>query len=262
MKFIFILCFLLSAYSALANIDWRALSPYRVIGVKCLQGEHCREQSLDPYKGFYLKSNIPLDDQRQSRIRVNMITKAVLESQIIRCKASRGNNLNSDRCQPHSNSPTNPFRRRGIKCNHTNIYCKKISSGPYAGLVEKSNVDHTYPNYGQLPLQNGGRANRECIRDNRNVNCGKNTPPVRDSEVYIRIGIRCDSHSIYCERINSGRYQGFIKKSNILPSDTRYAQTAVVVTPHLLNCHQNIMGPNNIIIREERRNPGSSGATK
>ena len=60
--------------------------PYRIIGVNCLEGESCTSQPA-PYAGFQTKSNIPLDDERQSRIRPNVISKAVLERKVQACKA-------------------------------------------------------------------------------------------------------------------------------------------------------------------------------
>ncbi len=53
-------------------------SPYKVTGVACLKGEHCQLIEKGEYAGYYIKSNIPLDDPRIKNIRGNMFTKAVL----------------------------------------------------------------------------------------------------------------------------------------------------------------------------------------
>ena len=56
-------------------------SPYKVTGVACLKGEYCELIQEGEYKGYYIKSNIPLDDPRIKNIRENMFAKAVLSNE-------------------------------------------------------------------------------------------------------------------------------------------------------------------------------------
>ena len=90
--------------------------PYRVIGVKCHEGEHCTSQPA-PYAGFKTKSNIPLNDERQSRIRPNVISKAVLRIKLEACKADNASPLSNpeEQCRPTTANITGSGTRRIIK---------------------------------------------------------------------------------------------------------------------------------------------------
>ena len=224
------------------------LHPYTVIGTACAEHEHCR-QALPPMVGYQVKSNIPLNDNRQSDIRNNMITKSVLDKEVKKCREKVADNISSDNpvCQrmigvDPSNNDSGPFRKMGKRCGPNVMYCKKITSGPYAGLVEKSNISGHHPEYSNIPITLTPTAERQCIRNGVNANCGKNSPAVPDNEVFVRIGMRCGPYVIYCQEIAEGRFAGFMRKSNILPSDPRFNKTAVVVSnvfqkckPHLFN---------------------------
>ena len=244
--------------------------PYRIIGVNCLEGESCTSQPA-PYAGFQTKSNIPLDDERQSRIRPNVISKAVLERKVQACKENIASPLSNpeEQCRPTTANITEIGSRRiilynlrDITCNREDVSCQKITTGPYAGLVERTNdstdwsgLSESVQSQHRIALTNAPSAEEQCIRNGANVNCGKNTPPVPDHEVFVRIGIRCGSTAIYCETIQlkvGNTTKKFIKKSNILPSDPRYAQTVAIVTPHTRKCYRDIFAvpkPGNISTR-------------
>lgn len=61
--------------------------PYKVVGVACLEGEHCELIEEGDFAGYYLKSNIPLDDDRIDDIRGNMFTLAALNRERELCEA-------------------------------------------------------------------------------------------------------------------------------------------------------------------------------
>ena len=81
--FIFTFCFMLfPSFSFALSIVLpkpQLKSPYKVTGIACLDGEHCELIKKGEHAGYYIKSNIPLDDSRIKNIRGNMFTKAVLD---------------------------------------------------------------------------------------------------------------------------------------------------------------------------------------
>ena len=60
--------------------------PYKVVGIECLEGEECELIEEGDFEGYYLKSNIPLDDPRIDDIRNNMFTLAALDKERELCE--------------------------------------------------------------------------------------------------------------------------------------------------------------------------------
>ena len=62
--------------------------PYKVVGIECLEGEECELIEEGDFAGYYLKSNLPLDDPRIDDIRDNMFTLAALNKERELCEVA------------------------------------------------------------------------------------------------------------------------------------------------------------------------------
>ena len=225
--------FLIEAYaSSYCRQQDDGCQPYTVTGRACLEGEHCEELTSGSYKGYHLKSNIPLDDERQSRIRPNMFTQAVLKDEIGKCIAQADINPPTPaECNLSNIETRQPFRLIGIRCDSKSVYCSYHTSGPYKGLLEKSNIMPSDARFAGLNLKVPSGIQKKCIRD------GQSICTVRSGDQFNQIALNCNSSARYCRKITSGRYAGLIRRSShIAPEEWTEIKPTWIAIPKVLKC--------------------------
>ena len=202
--------FLIEAYaSSYCRQQDDGCQPYTVTGRACLEGEHCEELTSGPYKGYHLKSNIPFNDNRQGRIRPNMFTQAVLKDEIGKCLAKADINPPTPaECNLSNIETRQPFRLIDTRCDSKSVYCSYHTSGPYEGLLEKSNIMPSDARFAGLNPEVTSATQEKCIRD------GKSICNVHGGARFDQIALNCNSSARYCRKITSGRYAGLIKRSS------------------------------------------------
>ena len=202
--------FLIEAYaSSYCRQQDDGCQPYTVTGRACLEGEHCEELTSGSYKGYHLKSNIPFNDNRQGRIRPNMFTQAVLKDEIGKCIAKADINPPTPaECNLSNIETRQPFRLIDTRCDSKSVYCSYHTSGPYEGLLEKSNIMPSDARFAGLNPEVTSATQEKCIRD------GKSICNVHGGARFDQIALNCNSSARYCRKITSGRYAGLIKRSS------------------------------------------------
>ena len=133
----------------------QSFAPYRVIGTACADHEHCIKYPKDKLLGggYFIKSNIPLDDNRQGTLRPNMITKDILRKETAGLKeALRECKTNTYTSEPHGHR--RPASSGRPKVGKVNSYsrdqngCEKICSisrrgSEYCAITCPDNVSTT-----------------------------------------------------------------------------------------------------------------------
>ena len=235
MKLIFYSCLFAKvlSYVVLAGATGGNTLPYKVVGIKCHTGEHCSRVRAGKYKGYYLKSNIPLSDNKQSTIRQNMFTKAVLKKEIAKCLARTDVNPVSETfCRPLSTRPNNPYKYIDMRCSVRDLYCSELTEGRYAGLVERSNMSPFHPRFASMGWYLTPEVRKSCIQRGQSI-CSVQAIPA--NKQYLRVATRCGPNARYCKRISGGRYMGLIKKSNV-PFSQAERSLPLVVSPNTVKC--------------------------